>query len=69
MATMTIEYDKRNKAAMKIVEFIKEIGLFRIKENDCAKANSVTESAIKEADSKNLKKHSSVKSLMAELNK
>ncbi|MDD3686480.1 MAG: hypothetical protein PHE56_06910 [Bacteroidales bacterium] len=69
MATMTIEYDKRNKAAMKIVEFIKEIGLFKIKDNDGTTVNSVTVSAIKEADSKNLKKHSSVKSLMAELNK
>jgi hypothetical protein len=67
MATILLEYDKRNKAAMRLIEFIKEIGLFKISEPNSV--NSITNEALKEADSKSLKKYSTVKSLMSDLDR
>jgi hypothetical protein len=67
MATMIIEYDKSNKAAMKIIEFIKEIGLFKIQEPDAV--NNTTDKALKEAETKKLKKYSSIQSMMNDLSK
>lgn len=67
MARIIIEYDKLNKAALKFIELIKIIGLFKISEVE--DVNTITDKALKESDSKIIKKHSNVKSVMADLNK
>jgi hypothetical protein len=67
MEQIILEYDKKNKAALKFIEFIKEIGLFKIRKEKTV--NAVTEKALNENENKKLKKHSSVKSVMNDLNK
>lgn len=72
MAILLIEYDARNKIAQKTIDYILSLGIFKVKKKTSGideSFNSITDNALKEADSKNLKKYSNAKSLIADLNK
>lgn len=72
MATYIIEINEKTQTGKKLLDFLMSLGFVKIAKSEKIKdeaLNITTQKALKEADSHSLKKYSSVKTLMADLNK